>query len=408
MEYDLSYDDSPSLKQTLADLLRGMSKKQAYQELGQGIQNTAKVIPSVVESLGRGAIAQVPGTFGDISQLARQFAPETMQSVMGNRVAPTTEEILAKIPRLNPDYQGSSQHETIGGLISPAMPSLLRAGSKVTKGLKGGLTIEDVDAMKIAQHNASLPIKEGGLGLPKDNTAMDRAKAMGYEIPVYHGTNADINVFNVQGKDKTSGAGAFLTTNPNAAETYVSSSGGGNILPLLLKKDDFLTANARGRNWADIYTNELSAKSGKNRYTPQELGLDINSATTTDKLGIIANELSKKGAEIKNVKDLGPNSHVMRAKEYLLQKYGIVPNETWSNVTGKQFDEAQKAMKKFYESQKSDVYAIQDPSLIRSRFAAFDPKRASEANILAGGLAIPTSGITLKQQLEEQFNKIKK
>jgi hypothetical protein len=138
MEYDLSYDDSPSLKQTLADLLRGMSKKQAYQELGQGIQNTAKVIPSVVESLGRGAIAQVPGTFGDISELARQFAPETMQNVMGNRVAPTTEEILAKIPRLNPDYQGSSQHETIGGLISPAMPSLLRAGAKATQNMPIG------------------------------------------------------------------------------------------------------------------------------------------------------------------------------------------------------------------------------------------------------------------------------
>jgi hypothetical protein len=148
MEYDLSYDDSLSLKQTLADLLRGMSKKQAYQEIGQGIQNTAKVIPSVVESLGRGAIAQVPGTFGDISELARQFAPETMQNVMGNRVAPTTEEILAKIPRLNPDYQGSSQHETIGGLISPAMPSLLRAGAKATQNMPIGNMIKKVEPVE--------------------------------------------------------------------------------------------------------------------------------------------------------------------------------------------------------------------------------------------------------------------
>ena len=408
MEYDLSYDDSPSLKQTLADLLRGMSKKQAYQELGQGIQNVTKAIPSVLESLGRGAIAQVPGTIGDISQLARQFASETVQNVMGNRVAPTTEEILAKVPRLNPNYEGSSQHEMIGGLVSPAMPFLLRAGAKATKGLKGGLSIEDVDNFKIAQKNAALPIKEGGLGLPKDNTAMDRAKAMGYETPVYHGTNADINAFNVEGKGKTSGAGAFFTTNPTTAETYVSASGQGNILPLLIKKDDFLTTNAKGRNWADIYTNELSAKSGKSRYTPEELGLDRNSATSTDELGIIAKDLGLKGSQIKNVKDLGPNSHVMRAKEYLLEKYGIVPDETWSNVTGKQFDEAQKAMKKFYDLQKSDVYAINEPSLVRSKFAAFDPKRASEANILAGGLAIPTSGLTLKEQLEKQFNSIKK
>jgi hypothetical protein len=262
--------------------------------------------------------------------------------------------------------------------------------------------------MAKAMENAMLPIEKGGLGLPAGNTAAQRAKAMGYDTPVYHGTNADIEAFNVQGKGKTAGAGAFLTTNPITAETYVSASGGGNILPLLLKKDDFLTANARGRNWADIYTNELAAKSGKTRYSPQELGLDINSATTTDELGIIADELSKKGAEIKNVKDLGPNSHVMRAKEYLLEKYGIVPDDTWSNVTGKQWDESQKAMKKLYESQKSDIYAVQDPSLIRSRFAAFDPKKANSPDLLAGALAVPmVDEDTRKATLEKLFNEQK-
>jgi hypothetical protein len=268
--------------------------------------------------------------------------------------------------------------------------------------------IPAAERMLTAQKNAALPISEGGLGLPATNTASQRAKAMGYETPVYHGTNAEIEAFNVKGKGKTAGAGAFLTSNPITAETYVSSSGGGNILPLLLKKDDFLTANARGRSWADIYTNELSARSGKNRYTPQELGLDINSATTTDELGMIADELSKKGAEIKNVKDLGPNSHVMRAKEYLLEKYGIVPDDTWSNVTGKQWNESQKAMKKLYESQKSDIYAVQDPSLIRSRFAAFDPKQANSPNILAGGLAVPMADEdTRKATLEKLFKEQK-
>lgn len=244
------------------------------------------------------------------------------------------------------------------------------------------------EALEIAQRNAALPIEEGGLGLPKDNTPEMRAAAMGFDTPVYHGTNEDINIFNVKGKGKTSGAGAFFTTNPTAAETYVSSSGGGNILPLLLRKDDFLTANARGRNWADIYTNELGAKAGKKRYSPEDLELDRDSATSTDELGIIASNLGLKGAEIRNVKDLGPNSHVMRAKEYLADRYGITPDETWSNVSGKQFDEAQRYKNKFYESQKGDIYAIQDPSLLRSRNAAFDPKRRNEADILAGVLPL--------------------
>jgi len=244
------------------------------------------------------------------------------------------------------------------------------------------------EALDTAQRNAALPVEEGGLGLPKDNTPEMRAEAMGYKTPVYHGTNEDINIFNVEGKGKTSGAGAFFTTNPTAAETYVSASGGGNILPLLLRQEDFLTANAKGRNWADIYTNQLGAKAGKKRYSLEDLELDRDSATSTDELGIIASNLGLKGAEIKNVKDLGPNSHVMRAKDYLYEKYGIIPDETWSNVTGKQFDEARKYQEKFYDSQKGDIYAIQDPSLVRSRFAAFDPMRRNEADILAGVLPL--------------------
>ena len=250
-------------------------------------------------------------------------------------------------------------------------------------------------AFKIAQENAALPVSEGGLGLPKDNTPEMRAKAMGYETPMYHGTNEDIEVFNTKGKGKTAGAGAFFTTNPTTAETYVSSSGGGNILPVMVKKNDLLNVNARGKNWSDIYTNQLGAKSGKIKYSPEELGLDLNSATTTDELGMIAADLGKKGIEIKNVKDLGPNSHVMRAKEYLLNKYGIVPDEIWSNVTGKQFDESQKAMKKFYESQKSDIVALQDPSMIRSKFAAFDPKQMGNPDLLAGVLPLSLGGATL-------------
>lgn len=257
--------------------------------------------------------------------------------------------------------------------------------AKIQKTLGKDATEFEV-AQKIAQKNAALPLEEGGLGLPKNNTSADRAKAMGFETPVYHGTNADINAFNVEGKGKTSGAGAFVTTNPTAAETYVSGSGDGNILPLLMRKEDFLTTNARGRNWADIWTNQLGAKSKGKRYTLEELGLDINSATSTDELGMIAKELGLSGAEIKNVRDLGPNSHVMRAKQYLQEKYGITPDTSWSNITGEQFAEAQDFMKKFYESQKADIYALQDPSLLRSRFAAFDPARKGETGILAGML----------------------
>ena len=291
-------------------------------------------------------------------------------------------------------------------------PEAIQELTEMFPGAMGSIAkLSTAERMAIAQKNAALPISKGGLGLPAKNTAMDRAKALGYDAPMYHGTNAEIEAFNTQGKGKTAGAGAFLTTNPITAETYVSSSGGGNIMPLLVKKDDLLNVNARGRNWADLWTDQLAAKSKGKKYSLDDLGLDKYSATSTDEIGMIAKDLGLKGAEIKNVKDLGPNSHVMRAKEYLLDKYGIVPDETWSNVTGKQWDEAQKAMKKFYESQKSDIVALQDPSLIRSKFAAFDPKRIKEADILAAGLAVPMPKSDEKKKrkslIEEQVNKLK-
>ena len=117
-EYD---PNEESLGQVYADMLRGMSKKQAYQEMGQGIKNVAKVTPSVVESLGRGAGVQLVPTGGDTSEMLRQVAPQTMQDIFGNRTAPTSEEMLAKLARMTPDYQGSQQHEMMGGVLSPTI-----------------------------------------------------------------------------------------------------------------------------------------------------------------------------------------------------------------------------------------------------------------------------------------------
>jgi hypothetical protein len=48
-------------------------------------------------------------------------------------------------------------------------------------------------AHKTAQKNAALPIEKGGLGLHHENTAHDRAKAMGFDTLAYHGTD---NIFN--------------------------------------------------------------------------------------------------------------------------------------------------------------------------------------------------------------------
>jgi hypothetical protein len=50
-------------------------------------------------------------------------------------------------------------------------------------------------AHQAAQQHAALPVEQGGLGLPNDNTAMDRALALGFDTDAYHGTRIDFNEF---------------------------------------------------------------------------------------------------------------------------------------------------------------------------------------------------------------------
>ena len=202
-------------------------------------------------------------------------------------------------------------------------------------------------------------------------------------VPVYHGTNEDIPAMSVEGKGKTRGAGAFVGTNPIASETYVQAFQGGNILPLLLNDKGFLKVNGKGQYWNDISTDSLYHKK-----TPLTdiLPLEKNDFTSTDELGSLAKDAEYKGITIKNLDDLGLNSHIFRAKEYLNNKYGIVPDETWSNVPENKFNEARNFMENQYKKQRSDVTAVNDPSLLRSRFAAFDPLRKNSSSLLASGL----------------------
>jgi len=98
-----------------------------------------------------------------------------------------------------------------------------------------------------AQRNAALPIEQGGLGLPANNTAMDRAKAMGFDTHAYHGTNADIKAFDqsMAGDNVQYMKGVFTADNPNLAGNY-----GDTIYPLLQNKGitvrDKVAAKRRG------------------------------------------------------------------------------------------------------------------------------------------------------------------
>lgn len=299
-----------------------------------------------------------------------------------------------------------------GGDMMYAMPLL---GATVGSALKApraaqrarrALQTDQDKAMEVAQRNAALPVEQGGLGLHPNNTPMDRARAMGFDVdtPTYHGTNADITAFDTRGKGKTTGAGAFFTDNPVVAETYVGTGGGGNIMPVVLRQDGVMDLNARGMNWNDLDTNRLSYRR-KPVYSLFD-ELDPNSVTSTDELSMLARDAGFPGMSLKNVRDVGPNSHNFRMKEYVKDKFGVEINDfsDWDKLTGKQFAEARDAVERLYKTQKSTVTSLQDPANIRSRFAAFDPMKRNLPDLLAGiGAGGIGLGLLMSPETERRY-----
>jgi len=173
-------------------------------------------------------------------------------------------------------------------------------------------------AHDLAQQHAALPVSEGGLGLHQQNTAMQRAEAMGFETPAYHATNNDVKNF-IPSDVGTYGPGVYSAKHPEVAEGYYQDFNNSNTIPLLINKGK----EKQFQSFSD-YVNQK----GKERNT-------FN----------YGNDLRNEGYNSLNVK--------------------------------------------FFPEGEVREYNNFNPSDVRSRFAAFDPFRRNEADILAGVGALP-------------------
>lgn len=235
----------------------------------------------------------------------------------------TLAEALARQPKPFTEESAKNAQTMAEGFWNPA--GLLGGAMGVTKFEK---------AHKVAQKNAAKPVERGGLGLPKDNTAADRAKALGYDTDAYHGGTNDFR--------------EFFGTRP----TYASDE------PRI----------------ADIY----AVAEGRHR------GLrEINAAPNVMPLKLRGKEVA--------VSDLGDNGGGWYM-DNLAERLGIPAKRGMVNEIGKQGFDRLKV------TDMTDLGGVQSQYMIpagspniRSRFAAFDPARKHEADLLAGyfGFQLP-------------------
>jgi hypothetical protein len=102
-------------------------------------------LASNTESLVRGAVAQVPGVVGDVESLSRKginflYGPGGV-NVSEKTVAPTSEEIRARVPRITDPRPESSGMESMGEMMAPglgkaAAPVAKAAADKVGEAAK--------------------------------------------------------------------------------------------------------------------------------------------------------------------------------------------------------------------------------------------------------------------------------
>lgn len=273
-------------------------------------------------------------------------------------------------------------YENTARASAPAL-GLAAAPAAIVKGAKTAKTAKTVypqaEALERARKNAVEM-----LGLPENNTAMDRARAMGFDDNWFHGTNRDFTAFEnsmlgTKTKAKSAQKAHFAAKNPELSNTYVSTDHvfpvGRNAAPpvyesLFKNKDAFAEFNA-APDWDSQW--RVLEKYGMNYGSGQVMPLMIR----------LGNQ---------RVKDYGGTGYrdVTYNDELKAAKKGKKDSVVFKNTFDPGPHEGRNVQ--------SNVAAVFDPSRIRSRFAAFDPAEMDKPDLLKkkGGAVKKAAGGAIK------------
>jgi hypothetical protein len=229
-----------------------------------------------------------------------------------------------------------------------ALAQLAKMGVKGTDALVDALrsakkfVAPQDEALALAQQRAALPVEQGGLGLGPANTAAERAKAMGFDKNVLHGTSSDISNVVVLPEGRRYAQPFYTTadTSKDAAEfasqfaNTKSEMGAPRVMPLMMRGSVMDTRN--------------------------------------------------NPAALKKLQDVAEQS-------YTELKIGEKGLPTWGQVNNYATEAKNAGIDSILLDERAHLNSIANlnPENIRSRFAAFDPWRKTAATAAAFGVAAP-------------------
>jgi len=256
-------------------------------------------------------------------------------------------------------------------------------------------------ALKLAQERAALPVSEGGLGLPKDNTPEMRYQAMkGIEGNFVHGAKEpDITSFKTKKQ-------LFEEKYANNLEGAIADNHYANE-----RNAVFLSPNPQ-------FTENFSVQG----YT------DVGQAPTSYPLKVVGDTkvfdfenpqhlemLKQKYAELFPLKTIGKEGYVPSEESIRMhtinKRIENLPNDVnnWPAMENKDFQRAiqELGFDAFHVNERGTKnIGVYDPSTLRSPFAAFDPFRKDVATATAMGVALPDLLAAEAEDKKKQLSKV--
>lgn len=253
----------------------------------------------------------------------------------------------------------------------PFVPALvgLTKNSKAMDALRP----PQADALETARKNAV-----SMLGLPPNNTAMDRAKALGFDTEAFHATANNFGAFKpnaYRGAVSVAATPSDAVYGAKAGAADGTGSGANIVMPLLMRSegvqglrlpanqerfmgtlpkvasesqvDDLMKSAPKGSYWGNFF-NEVENADGTFSYVRKD----------APKVSFQDVQKTKRGADGAAIPNWG--------------------DELWSANRQKEI-----GGKGWLQADEAGISAsIVDPSILRSRFAAFDPARINENDLL--------------------------
>lgn len=321
--------------------------------------------------------AELGGRGGDMTDNYRRLAGETEARNVQNRMNMTMDERRATPPWETEDVPAADQIVRFdGGQMNSELPmdeaSRMADRTLLRMTDEEAAKISPAERLDIAQRNAAVPVEQGGLGLPVDNTPDMRARALGFDTDAFHATNSTFNAFDPLMRGSKTDSGWFgdadyFSPDPEYTHSFIRGDEA-NIIPARLRLGN-------SYDWR------------------REEGFGLSQNNREHSL-LKRKEMTDKGFDsvtVDNVRVRLPDGEHLTDEQLSMLPYAdALGRESIETSLNRGYD--YDIFRQNYGADVTDAmpiertpveYAIFDPKNIRSRFAAFDPARRDSADLLA-------------------------